>query len=119
MQNPESNTFELNYNYCMGVIKSSRAQLIKAHIEDTYPRVAEILLIEGSLLPYVEPKLLQQVELECKYRTQGYPISGLSELGFRDIMEIIKEELEPLEKKELLNQFDLDSKGFIDTEFIN
>lgn len=116
--NNKETGIELNYNYS-SLVKTDKALLIKSYIEDTFPRVAEKLLIEGSLLPYVEPKLIKQVELECDYRFQGYPLNGVEEIAFRDISLLINSELEPFEKKEMLNLFDMDLHVYIDTETIN
>lgn len=106
---------ELNYDYSVGVVKSLKGKILLDHVEEMYPRVHEILFLEGSLLPYIEPKIIKQLDLECDYRMQGYPINGLAEIARNDVYSMIKDELGPFEEKELVNQFDMDINPIIDS----
>jgi hypothetical protein len=69
-------------------------------------------------MPYIEPKIIKQLELECDYRMQGYPINGLAEIARNDVYGMIKDELGPFEEKELVNQFDMDINPIIDSQSI-
>jgi hypothetical protein len=109
---------ELNYDYSVGVVKSLKGKILLDHVEEMYPRVHEILFLEGSLMPYIEPKIIKQLELECDYRMQGYPINGLAEIARNDVYGMIKDELGPFEEKELVNQFDMDINPIIDSQSI-
>ncbi len=92
---------EFNENYNLSLVQTSKGKILRSHLEEMYSRVAEKLLIEGSLLAYIEPKLIKQVELECDYRMQGYPINGLAELARNDIFMLIQDELSEYEENEI------------------
>ena len=109
---------ELNYDYSVGVVKSLKGKILIGHVEEMYPRVHEKLFLEGSLMPYIEPKIMKQLDLENSYRLQGYPINGLSELARNDVYSMIKDELGPFEEMELANQFDMDINPIIDSQSI-
>lgn len=109
---------EFNYHYSLGVVKSLKGKILIGHVEEMYPRVHEKLFLEGSLMPYIEPKIMKQLDLESKYRLQGYPINGLSEIARNDVYSMIKDELGPFEEMELVNQFDMDINPIIDSQSI-
>jgi hypothetical protein len=69
-------------------------------------------------MPYIEPKIMKQLDLENSYRLQGYPINGLSELARNDVYSMIKDDLGPFEENELVNQFDMDIHPVMDTQSI-
>jgi hypothetical protein len=117
-QNENQPEIEFNYDYSVGVVKSLKGKILIGHVEEMYPRVHEKLFLEGSLMPYIEPKIMKQLDLENSYRLQGYPINGLSELARNDVYSMIKDELGPFEEKELVNQFDMDIHPVMDTQSI-
>ncbi len=86
---------EFNYHYSVGVVKSLKGKILIGHVEEMYPRVHEKLYLEGSLMPYIEPKIMKQLDLENQYRMQGYPINGLAEIARNDVYSSIKDELGP------------------------
>lgn len=118
--NPDNNLpeIELNYDYSVGAVQSLKGKILIGHVEEMYPRVHEKLFLEGSLMPYIEPKIIKQLELECDYRMQGYPINGLAEIARNDVYSMIKDELGPFEEKELENQFDMDIHPIMDSQSI-
>ncbi|TDE55381.1 hypothetical protein [Flavobacterium sp. GT3P67] len=109
---------EFNSNYDLGLMTTPKAHVLIHHLKEIYPRVYKKLNEEGSVEPYLEPKLMKQLHLECDYRLQGYPLTGVVEIALRDVMQLIKCELQPYEEQELLNQFDLDINSIIYTELI-
>ncbi|MBP6424313.1 MAG: hypothetical protein KA278_01175 [Flavobacterium sp.] len=109
---------ELNYDYSVGVVKSLKGKILIGHVEEMYPRVHEKLFLEGSLMPYIEPKIMKQLDLENSYRLQGYPINGLSEIARNDVYSMIKDELGPFEQMELAKEFDMDINPIIDSQSI-
>jgi hypothetical protein len=109
---------EFNYDYSVGVVKSLKGKILIGHIEEMYPRVHEKLFLEGSLMPYIEPKIIKQLELECDYRMQGYPINGLAEIARNDVYNMIKDDLGPFEEMELAKEFDMDIHPIIDSQSI-
>ena len=117
---PDNNMpeIELNYDYSVGAVQSLKGKILIGHVEEMYPRVHEKLFLEGSLMPYIEPKIIKQLELECDYRMQGYPINGLAEIARNDVYSMIKDELGPFEEKELENQFDMDIHTIMDSQSI-
>ena len=117
---PDNNLpeIEFNYDYSVGVVKSRTGRILIGHVEEMYPRVYEKLFLEGSLMPYIEPKIMKQLDLENSYRLQGYPINGPSELARNDVYSMIKDELGPFEEMELANQFDMDINPIIDSQSI-
>jgi hypothetical protein len=109
---------EFNNNYDAGLVQTLIAQNLISHIKEIYPKVFNKLFTEGSVEAYVEPKVIKQLNLECDYRLQGYPLTGVSEIALRDIMQLIKWELQPYEEQGFLNQFDLDINSIIFTELL-
>lgn len=109
---------ELNYDYSVGVVKSLKGKILIGHVEEMYPRVHEKLFLEGSLMPYIEPKIMKQLDLENSYRLQGYPINGLAEIARNDVYSMIKDELGPFEQMELAKEFDMDINPIIDSQSI-
>lgn len=109
---------DFNSNYDAGLMKTTKAEILVNLVKEIYPRVFRKLCDEDSVEPYIEPKVIKQLHLECDFRLQGYPLTGVAETAFRDIMQLIKWELEPHEEQERLNQFDLDIYPVIDTEDI-
>ena len=109
---------EFNYDYSVGVVKSLNGKILISHVEEMYPRVHEKLFLEGSLMPYIEPKIMKQLGLENSYRLQGYPINGLSEIARNDVYSMIKDELGPFEQMELAKEFDMDINPIIDSQSI-
>lgn len=93
---------EFNYDYSVGVVKSLKGKILIGHVEEMYPRVYEKLYLEGSLMPYIEPKIMKQLDLENNYRLQGYPINGLAEIARNDVYILIQDELSEYEEIELL-----------------
>ena len=118
--NPDNNLpeIEFNYDYSVGVVKSLKGKILIGHVEEMYPRVHEKLFLEGSLMPYIEPKIMKQLDLENSYRLQGYPINGLSEIARNDVYSMIKDELGPFEQMELAKEFDMDINPIIDSQSI-
>lgn len=118
--NPKNELPEIQFNedYSVGAVQSLKGKILIGHVEEIYPRVHKKLFLEGSLMAYIEPKIIKQLDLESDYREQGYPINGLAEIARNDIYAIIKNELEPYEQLELLNEFDLDIHPIIDTTTI-
>lgn len=109
---------ELNYDYSVGVVKSLKGKILIGHVEEMYPRVHEKLFLEGSLMPYIEPKIMKQLDLENSYRLQGYPINGLAEIARNDVYNMIKDDLGPYEEMELAKEFDMDINPIIDSQSI-
>ncbi len=107
-----------NNNYDVGLMQTIKAEILIHHVREIYPRVFRKLCDEGSVEPYLEPKVIKQLDLEYDYRLQGYPLTGVAEIALSDIMQLIKWELQPYEEQERLNQFDLDIYLVIDTEDI-
>lgn len=109
---------EFNYDYSVGAVQSLKGKILIGHVEEMYPRVHEKLFLEGSLMPYIEPKIIKQLELECDYRMQGYPINGLAEIARNDVYNMIKDDLGPYEEMELAKEFDRDIHPIIDSQSI-
>ena len=101
--NPDNNLpeIEFNYDYSVGVVKSLKGKILIGHVEEMYPRVHEKLFLEGSLMPYIEPKIMKQLDLENSYRLQGYPITGLAEIARNDVYIWIQDELSEFEENEM------------------
>lgn len=118
MQEKINPKIEFNSNYDAGLMKTIKAEILIHHVREIYPRVFRKLCDEGSVEPYIEPKVIKQLHLECDYRLQDYPLTGVTEIALRDIIQLIKWELQPYEEQELLNQFDLDINSIIYTELI-
>lgn len=119
-KNPNENQLEIefNYHYSVGVVKSRTGKILIGHVEEMYPRVHEKLFLEGSLMPYIEPKIMKQLDLENQYRMQGYPLNGLDEIARNDVYSMIKDELGPFEEMEIAKEFGMDINPIIDSESI-
>ncbi|MBA0882731.1 hypothetical protein [Flavobacterium undicola] len=109
---------EFNENYEEILIHSSYYKVLVKHIEELYPLVYQGLCLYSFLEQYVEPKIVEVLKLEFEYRKQNYPLSGCTELAYKDICDLINDELEEYEREEYLKQFDLDLNPVIDTECI-
>jgi len=109
---------QFNENYEEILIQSNYYKVLVNHIKELYPIVYHDLCFHSVLEQYVEPKIVGILELEIQYRKQNYPLSGCTELAYKDIYYLINNELEEYEKEEYLKQFDLDLNPIIDTEFL-
>lgn len=92
---------EFNYDYSEGVVQSLKCKILLGHVEEMYPRVYKKMYIEGILLPYIELKIIKQLDFESKYRLHGYPITGLAEIARNDVYIWIQDELSEFEEKEV------------------
>ncbi len=118
LENPKKSKIEFNENYEEILIQSSYYRVLVNHIKESYPLVYQGLCLHSLLEQYVEPKIVQVLKMEIEYRKQNYPLSGCTELAYKDIYDSINDELEEYEKEEYLKQFDLDLNPIIDTEFL-
>jgi hypothetical protein len=91
---------EFNKDYSVGAVQSLKGKILLDHVEEMYPRVYEKMYSEGVLMSYIEPKIIKQLDLECDYRLQGYPINGLAEIARNDIYMWIQDELSEFEEHE-------------------
>jgi hypothetical protein len=97
---------EFNNDYSIGVVRSLKGKILLGHVEEMYPRVYIKMYLEDILMPYIEPKIIKQLELEGDYRMQGYPITGLVEIARNDVYIWIQDELDEYEENEVnKNQF--------------
>lgn len=110
---------KFNENYEEMLLHSSYYKVLVNHIKELYPLVYQGLCFHSLLEQYVEPKIIEILELEIEYRKQSYSLSGCTELAYKDIYASINDELEEYEKEEYLKQFDLDLNPIIDTEEIS
>lgn len=92
---------EFNQDYSVGVVQSLKGKILLGHVEEMYPKVYKKMYLEGVLMPYIEPKIIKQLDLECKYRMQGYPITGLAEIARNDVYMWIQDELSEFEENEV------------------
>jgi len=107
-----------NEDYDILLIQSSYYSVLVNYLKESYPFVYEGLCFYSLLEQYVEPKIVEILKLEIEYREQNYPLSGCTELAYRDIYNLINDELDEYEREEYLKQFDLDLNPVIDTECI-
>jgi hypothetical protein len=119
MQEKSKNSkIEFNEEYDRNMIDTPQYRVFSSHIKELYPLVYKALSEASLLEAYLEPKVVQFLELQLEYQKQNYPLEGCKDLAYNDISEYIKNELEDNEKSEYLDLFDLDKQPFIDTEEI-
>lgn len=115
-KNATDTHLEFNHDYDVELIRSNKGIEVLGHLTMIYPKVLELFIKDGILEAYVEPKVKKYIEIEREYLDQGYPSSGAFEIAFKDLNQIIKEDLQPLKEKEFYNSFDMDLNTIIDTE---
>lgn len=118
LEKQKENKIEFNENYEEILLHSSYYRVLVNHIKESFPLVYQGLCFHSLLEQYVEPKIVGILELEIEYRKQNYPLSGCTELAYKNIYYLINDELEQHEKEEYLKQFDWELNPIIDTEFL-
>lgn len=109
---------KFNENYEEILLESPYYRVIVNHIKELYPLVYQGLSFNSLLEQYVEPKIVQLLIYEIRYREQQFSIIGSREMAYSDIYTEINDEFDEFEKEEYLKQFDLDINHIIDTEEI-